>query len=137
MRFSLIKYETFNHSKTKLRYHLIFSTKFRKKCLDLIKSSIFKYCILAEISKKTFFIETMEIDKDHIHFLLTIKPSESISNVVKILKQFSTYYVWKNNKNCISKFYWKKHYLWTRGYFICTVGECSEERIKKYINEQG
>ena len=48
---------------------------------------------LAEQNNKNFKIEIMEIDKDHIHFLLEIKPNESISNVVKYLKQFSTYYI--------------------------------------------
>lgn len=28
------KYKTYGHAKTRLRYHLIFSTKFRKKCLS-------------------------------------------------------------------------------------------------------
>ena len=79
----------------------------------------------------------MEIDKDHIHFLLEIKPNESISNVVKYLKQFSTYYIWKNKFDYMSKFYWKYHYLWTRGYFISTIGECSEDKIKEYIKNQG
>ena len=79
----------------------------------------------------------MEIDEDHVHFLLTIKPSESISNIVKNLKQFSTFYIWKFNYDYMSRFYWNKKHLWARGYFVCTVGECSEERIKQYIENHG
>lgn len=92
---------------------------------------------LAEQNNKNFKIEIMEIDKDHIHFLLEIKPYESISNVVKYLKQFSTYYLWKNQSDYMSKFYWKHHYLWTRGYFVATIGGCGEDKIREYIKNQG
>lgn len=103
--------------------------------LDHIK----KDCVLyfAEKQNGNFHIEIMNIDKDHIHFLLTIKPCESISNVVKSLKQHSTYYMWKNYYQYMRQYYWKQHHLWTRGYFICTIGECSEDTIKHYIKNQG
>lgn len=116
---------------------MIFSTKYRKNLLEPIRDKIFETMKLAEQNNKNFKIEIMEIDKDHIHFLLEIKPNESISNVVKYLKQFSTYYIWKNKFDYMSKFYWKYHYLWTRGYFISTIGECSEDKIKEYIKNQG
>lgn len=34
------KYERFNHAKTFLRYHLIFSTKYRRKCLNPIRDDL-------------------------------------------------------------------------------------------------
>ena len=131
------KYKIFNHAKTKIRYHIIFSTKYRKKLLNGIKDQIFETMKLAEQNNKQFKIEIMEIDRDHIHFLIEIKPCESISNVIKYLKQFSTYYIWKNNHDYMIKFYYKQHHLWTRGYFVATIGDCSEERIKQYIKNQG
>ena len=93
--------------------------------------------ILAQQANKNFEIDIMEIDKNHIHFLISIKPCESISNIVKYLKQYSTYYIWKNNHDYMTRFYYKKHYLWTKGYFICTIGECTDERIREYIKNQG
>lgn len=66
-------YETFNHAKTSLRYHLIFSTKYRRKCLNDIEDTVFnvfKYCE----SISDFKILTMELNKDHIHLLVNILP---------------------------------------------------------------
>jgi putative transposase len=137
VRKNIKKYETFNHAKTKLRYHLIFSTKYRKNCLENIREDIFKYMLESEHKYGNYNIEIMEIDNNHIHFLLKIKPCENISNVVKYLKQYSTYNIWKNHHEYMTKFYWKKHYLWTRGYFITSIGECSEDKIRSYINNQG
>lgn len=131
------KYKTLNHARVRLKYHLIFSTKYRQKLLEPIKEEIFNSLYFAEKQNGNFHIEIMNIDKDHIHFLLTIKPCESISNVVKSLKQHSTYYMWKNYYQYMRQYYWKQHHLWTRGYFICTIGECSEDTIKHYIKNQG
>lgn len=130
------KYKSFNHAKTKLRYHIIFSTKYRRNCLTQIQEEIKTYIKMAE--NENFRVLIMEIDKCHIHLLLEIKPSESISNVVHRLKQFSTYYAWQNFDNHLKQFYWsRKHYLWTRGYFVSTIGEVSEDKVINYIKNQG
>jgi len=132
------KYECFSHAKTKIRYHIIFSTKYRRKCLTSMHDSVLEVMNKTEQIYKNFHIELMELDKDHIHFLISIEPTESISNVVHHLKQVSTYYLWKDQHEHLDQFYWSgKHYLWTKGYFCSTIGEVSEEKIKKYIENQG
>lgn len=84
-----------------------------------------------------FKILEMEIDKNHIHFLITFKPSLSITQVVRRLKQLSTYHIWKKEESFLRNFYWKKKILWTKGYFCNTIGEVSEETLKNYIRNQG
>ena len=134
-----MKYECFAHVKTRLRYHIIFSTKYRRKCLNNIHDDVINVMKQAENCEKAkFHIEIMELDKDHIHFLIKIDPSECISNVVHYLKQFSTYYLWKTHYDHLHKFYWSgKHELWTRGYFVSTIGNVSENTLKAYIENQG
>ena len=39
--------------------------------------------------------------------------------------------------NIIRKHFWKEHTFWTDGYFACSVGNVSEEMLKKYIENQG
>lgn len=131
------KYETYSHAKTKLRYHLIFSTKYRRKFLNDIRDSVLSAFNYAE-SISHFKILIMEVDKDHIHILITFKPNISISQVVRRLKQITTIYLWENNEQFLKKFYWKnKKILWTGGYFASTIGEVSEETLKHYIENQG
>ena len=130
------KYKIYNHATTKIMYHLIFSTKYRRNLLNPIKNEVFNAMKLAEMQNNNFSIEIMEIDKCHMHFMLSIKPSETISNVVKCLKQVSTYYIWKNNHEYMSKFYYKQHHLWTRGYFVSTIGDCGYDKLYEYIKNQ-
>lgn len=131
-----MKHKTYSHAKTFLRYHVIFSTKYRRNCLDEIKENVFDcFKYIEKISD--FEIIKMNLEKDHIHFLLTWKPALSIEQVIRRMKQLSTYYIWKNNKEYLKQFYWKKSkILWSRGYFISTIGNISEEKILEYIENQ-
>ena len=36
-----------------------------------------------------------------------------------------------------TKHFWKEHTFWTDGYFACSVGNVSEEMLRKYIENQG
>ena len=131
------KYKTLNHEKFKIRYHIIFSTKYRRKCLNEIRIDLLNSMKRAESLQNKWKIEIMEIDKDHIHFLISATPTNCIYKIIHSLKQISTYDMWKLHHDWLSKFYWKKHHLWTRGYFCTTIGEVSEEKIKHYIENQG
>ena len=132
------QYETYNHAKTLLKYHLIFSTKYRRKCLAGIEKELEESFRYIE-SVSNFRIEKLGIDKDHVHFLIRSCPSMPVSSIVRRLKQISTRQMWKKQKEHLSSFYWKnkKGKLWTNGYFCCTVGDVSSKTVEKYIENQG
>ena len=134
-------YEHLNHEKFKMRYHIIFSTKYRKKLLGSISEDIKAYMKRAESMQDKWSIEIMEIDLakcDHIHFLIRATPACCVADIIHKLKQVSTYDVWHNHFNYMSKWYWSgKHHLWTRGYFCSTIGDVSEKTLKQYIEKQG
>lgn len=132
-----IKYQTYSHAKTRLRYHFIFSTKFRRKCLNKIHDVVIDAFKKVE-SKSNFKILAIELDEDHVHMLVSFKPHYSIEQVVKRLKQMSTFYIYQKEYDYLKQFYWKqKNVLWTHGYFCSTIGEVSEKKIIKYIENQG
>lgn len=130
-------YDRLNHSKYRIRYHIIFSTKYRRKCLEGIEDGV--KGIFNEISKKcNFRILEIGIDKDHIHILVKSCPSMSPLMIVRRLKQLSTRMMYERYDEHLSKYYWKKKKLWTNGYFCSTIGEVSEKKkIVEYIEKQG
>lgn len=134
-------YEHCNHEKFKMRYHIIFSTKYRKKLLYPIVDDIKTSMKRAESTQNKWSIEYMEIDSkkcDHIHFLISATPTCNIASIVHSLKQISTYDIWQKHNNYMSKWYWKgEHHLWTRGYFVSTIGDVSEKTLQEYILRQG
>lgn len=131
-----MNYKTYDHAKTKLTYHLIFSTKYRRKCLNAIHDSVIEAFRYVE-SKSKFSIKTMELDKDHIHLMVEFGPSLSISSIVNRLKSMTTKYLYDDCGDYLKKFYWNKDILWTHGYFCSSIGEVSEETLRRYIENQG
>ena len=94
--------------------------------------------IMFDISKRyDFKIKEMEVDKDHIHFMISSVPKISPLQIVRVLKQQSTIEIWKLHKNELKKQYWKENTFWTDGYFCSTIGEVSSETLKHYIRNQG
>ena len=81
--------------------HLIFAIKYRKKLLIRYDAEIKQ--LFYDISKeKDFEIIEMKIDKDHIHVLIRYSPTKSVVDIVKLLKQISTYRIWRQNSNDIN-----------------------------------
>ena len=75
----------------------------------------------------------METDKDHIRFLISYDTTDRVCDIVKIVKQETTYYLWQKYGSFLSKQYWKKRILWSDGYFACSIGEVSASTLKSIL----
>ena len=82
-------------------------------------------------------IIAMETDKGHMHFLISYDTIDRVCDIVKIVKQETTYYLWQKYGSFLSKQYWKKRIFGSDGYFACSIGELSSATIQKYIESQG
>ena len=77
--------------KYKLIAHIVFVTKFRYKILYGKLDNDLKKIMLDLANENDWYIQILETDIDHIHILLDYHQTYSISNIVKILRQQSTY----------------------------------------------
>jgi putative transposase len=110
--------------------------KYRKK-LFLKYDSEIKSSISKVSTTKNFVIEKMESDKDHIHILVSAKPNISPYSIIHAIKQQTTYDLWQTNAKELQKEFWKEHVLWTKSYFVNSIGSVSKEAIERYISTQG
>ena len=92
--------------------------------------------ILHIAKTRAYEIIAIETDKDHIHFLLSYDTADRVCDIVKIIKQETTYYLWQKYSSVLSKQYWKEKTFWSDGYFACSIGEVSSATIQKYIESQ-
>ncbi|MFR5732112.1 MAG: IS200/IS605 family transposase [Clostridium sp.] len=99
---------------------------------DDIKQFSYEIC-----QRHSVIIRYMETDKDHIHYMIETEPTMSISKIVNLMKSYTTYHIWKRYPQYLRKQFWKEHTFWTDGYFACSVGNVSEEMLKRYIENQG
>lgn len=124
------------HKKYFLLCHLIFSTKYRRNIFDIKMLDNYVKELLNR-KFKGFNILICETDRNHIHFLISYQPETSISNIVQQLKSYTTYHMWLRFNNILKRFYWKRKEIWTKAYFVCSIGNANPETIKKYIANQG
>ena len=131
-----MEYISENHSKRLLMCHLIFVCKYRKKLLLKVGDDI-KTEIESIADHYGWQIIEQEIDQGHIHILIRYSPKWSILEIVRLLKQLTTYRIWKKHNEYLSQHFWKERTFWSDGYFSCSIGNVSKEIIQKYIQEQG
>lgn len=89
------RYNRHNRRKYSLKVHIVLVTKYRKQLLkgniaDDVKQKIFDIC-----KSKECEIIAMETDKDHIHFLVEYDATDRVCDIVKVVKQETTYYLWQ------------------------------------------
>lgn len=131
-------YKTGSHNKYLLQYHLIFVCKYRKPLLvyqDII--SDVKRLSLEITQKHNVIIHYMEVDKDHIHYMIETTPNINLSNLVRTMKSYITFHVWEKYHGYLSKHFWKERTFFSDGYFIISIGNVSQETLRRYIENQG
>ena len=80
------KYWKGAHTKHRLRYHFVWIPKYRKRVL-IGKIVIRLKSLLYEASEVNgWWIEELSVQKDHIHMLVQIHPTDSVSKVLQKLK---------------------------------------------------
>ena len=125
--------QSLSHCRWKCQYHIVFIPKYRQRILNgRIKKDV------REILKKLCEYKKVEIVEgavcvDHVHLCLSIPPKYSISTIVGYIKGKSALMIYDRHPEKINK--WNKGF-WARGYYVATVGNITEDAIKKYILEQ-
>ena len=79
----------------------------------------------------------MEVDKDHIHYMIETTPNINLFNLVRTMKSYITYHIWEKYPVYLSKCFWKEKTFFSDGYFISSIGNVSQENLKSYIENQG
>ena len=122
-----------SHTKWNCKYHIVFAPKFRRKVIygqlyrdiDNILSTLYK--------RKGVRIVQAEMCRDHVHMLVEIPPSMSVSSFVGYLKGKSTLMIFERHANL--KYKYGNRHFWCRGYYVDTVGK-DAKKIEEYIRNQ-
>ena len=93
------RYNRHNRRKYSLKVHIVLVTKYRKQILkgsiaDVVKQNIYDIC-----NSKGYGIIAMETDKEHIHFLISYDTTDRVCDIVKLIKQQTTFYLWQKYSN--------------------------------------
>jgi putative transposase len=99
--------------------------------------SVFVVCreLLRETARAhEMLVHAGSINRDHVHMLLSIPPSLSVSRAVQYLKGRSSHKL-LSEFGILRKRYWGQH-LWARGYWVVSSGNVTDEMWAEYIKSQ-
>lgn len=125
--------KSLSHTVWKCQYHIVFISKYRKQQLYGQARTNVREIIQTLCKYKGIEIIEGAVCLDHVHLCVSIPPKMSISTFMGYLKGKSTLMIYDRHPNLQSK--WNKAF-WARGYYVATIGNVTEEAIKKYIREQ-
>jgi putative transposase len=127
-------YRKGSHTVYRLHYHYIFTTKYRKpvfrgeigkKLRDLIR----EICRINDVE-----IMAGHVRPDHVHLLVSVPPPLAPSRLAQAIKGKTSHHLLQNFRT-LKKLFWGRH-LWSRGYFVASSGNVTDEVLAKYIEEQ-
>lgn len=128
-------YKHGSHSTFDLKYHLVFCTKYRYRILTG-QIAIRVREIIREVCTSNYAdVVSGNITPDHVHMLISMPPSMSLSKLVQYIKGKSSRKLFQEFE-LLRKRYWGQH-LWARGYFAVTIGNVNALDVQRYIEEQG
>ena len=110
--------------------HLVWSTKNRQPFLasSELRKKVWKH-IKDNAAQKGIFIDMINGYNDHCHCLVSLGIEQSLSNILRLLKGESSYWINKNGL-CSSRFEWQEEY------FAISVSEKILPAVRDYIRNQ-
>src|SRR3989338_304412 len=121
-------------------WHLEWVTKYRHKVFA--DAELQKLCEIAfeEAAKRfRFRLDEYEVQPEHVHLLVHLRPNMSPSHAVGLIKGYSSRLLFLLAERKLRKGYWLpkgKRSLWGDGKFAASVGHITLEKAKKYVENQ-
>ena len=126
------RYKHSSHVVYNLSYHLIWCPKYRRKVLEGDIEVRLKELLIEKATEIGVEIKTMKVMPDHVHLFVSATPTLAPHQIAGWLKGYTSFKLRKEFPRLKSRL----PTLWTRAYYIESVGHISEGTIKKYIEDQ-
>lgn len=125
------EYRKSSHTVFNIQLHISWITKYRYKVLTGEIGQRAKDLIRRICNEENVEILSGAVSPDHIHILVSISPSTTISTLVKYLKGKTSRKLQMEFPE-LRKKYWGQH-LWARGYFVVSAGNVTKQILQEYI----
>jgi putative transposase len=113
-------------------FHLIWCPKYRRKVLTDSIAKRLKEIVNAKALEHGWEIKSMEVMPDHVHIFVNAKPEHSPHYIVQQFKGVTSRLL----RLEFPELKRRLPTLWTRSYYVESVGHISEATILRYIEDQ-
>jgi len=115
-------------------YHIVWLPKYRKRVLKGKLAERVKELLYECSEINDWEVSELNIQPDHIHMLVQLRPNISVSEAVQRFKGKSSRIIRKEFPDLL-EFYWGDSF-WGDGFFVETVGQINIEKMRDYIKHQ-
>lgn len=115
-----------------LGYHVVWCPKYRRKVLGGRVGDRLEELIRERASEHGWLIVALEIMPDHVHVFVKPHPKDSPSHVANQFKGYTSRVLREEFPHLRSRL----PTLWSRSYFVATVGSVSAATVQRYIETQ-
>ncbi len=115
-----------------LKYHLVWCPKYRRKLLVGPVADDLRALLTEKATSLNVSIEALEIMPDHVHLFVSALPTQAPYYLANQFKGFTS-------RRLMQKYpglRYRVPVLWSRSYYVGSVGHVSETTVKAYIAAQ-
>jgi len=129
------QYKRTNHSVGVMMLHLEWCTKYRYKMFRKIKyKNLLTACIRRSASRHNIKIMELDVQPEHIHCVVEVSFSMSVSKTLQLLKGGSSKLFFEFHEK--ARLRYPRGHLWSRGKFASSVGFVQLDVVKNYVRNQ-
>ncbi len=118
-----------NHTSYALYFHVVWATKKREPLIDRQMADFLREFLPTKCEEIELRLLEQGILCDHVHLLLSMRPTHYIPEVINYLKGTASHEA-NYHRDFVHSLYW------TRGYHIDTVSERNLDAAKAYVRDQ-
>ncbi len=115
-----------------LGYHIVWCPKYRKRVLSGPVADRLRELIAEKCTEQGWEVEALEIMPDHVHLFVRCDPKTSPARIAHQVKGSTSYALRAEFRHLRSQL----PTLWSKSYFVASVGRVSEATIRRYIEDQ-
>jgi len=114
---------------SELVYHLVWATRGREPLVNAETEALLVPHIQGKCRQLGYWLHAVGCVEDHVHLLLTLRPTDTVAEVVKRLKGSSSHFV-NSETGSGSVLYWQ------RGYGVLSLRKKDLPVVAEYVERQ-
>lgn len=115
-----------------LTYHLVFCPKYRKPVLTDAVAERLRVLLHAKAHELQVTMHTLDVMPDHVHMVVESDPSVAPARLAAQFKGYTSRILRQEFRHLRSQL----PSLWSRSYYIGSIGHVSEATVRRYIESQ-
>lgn len=115
-----------------LGYHVVWCPKYRRPVLTGDVAVRLEELLRAKADEHGWSFVSLQVMPDHVHAFVRATPKDSPAYIAQQLKGHSS----RNLRDEYPHLRRRLPTLWSRSFFVATVGSVSAETVQKYIDSQ-